>query len=149
MKVLVIDPGERVGWCTASVIKSAGLTVLTHGITPLKEFGLKVNEVFGNYDVVVYETWRLAAGMAAKFAGNDMQSSQLIGMIRLSAWQNPQTKLVAQPPGKMKTGAKVATPQIREILDRLPKAHDESHDGSALLHLSYWYWKTYVEETTP
>lgn len=141
--VLVVDPGERVGWVRAAVVGDH-LEIVGHGITELKTFGLKINQVFGDYDVVVYESWRLAASMASKFAGNDFKTSQLIGMIRLSSWQNPCTKLVEQRPGNMKTGAKVVLPHVQEIMDRLPAAHDESHDRSALLHLSYWYWKNYV-----
>lgn len=153
MKVLVVDPGERVGWCHAEIIVpdprsttqfAPCLRVTGHGISTLKDFGLKVTEVYDNYDVVIYETWRLRADIARKMVGNDMQSSQLIGMVRLSSWQNPHVKLVAQGPAVMKTGDKVATPAVRAILDRLPKAHDESHDRSALLHLSYWYWKHYA-----
>jgi hypothetical protein len=53
-------------------------------------------------------------------------------------------KLVSQGANCMKTGVKVAPPAIAEILERLPKSHDEAHDGSALAHLSFYWFKNYV-----
>jgi hypothetical protein len=166
MKILAIDPGERVGWATGEILwlgpdgKHYGeyaklpqefdnelkrdLVVRQHGITALKPFALKLDEVFADYDVIVYERFVLASGKAKELAGSDMQTSQLIGMIRLNGWRHPQVKLVAQWPANMATAEKSAPPWLREILDGLPKAHDDSHDGSALLHLWYWFWKRYV-----
>lgn len=165
IRVLAIDPGERVGWATGVVneVPVQGdehsgvhtLEVTSHGISRLKDFGIKMHEVLvtdPKYDVLIYETWRLRAGQARKFAGNDFQPVQLIGMARLCAWLNPHVQLVSRPPGvaqpdsvARKTVA--AHPQgepIQAILDNLPKTHDDAHDGDALLHLWAWYWEKFL-----
>jgi hypothetical protein len=54
-RILVVDPGERVGWAHAN-ITSNGVEVTGHGITPLKDFALKLHEVAGNYDTIIYES---------------------------------------------------------------------------------------------
>lgn len=145
-RILSIDPGERVGWAIGTLTPGDTLTVDAHGISALKPFAVRLGEAFPNYDVVVYEKWILAAGLAAKLAGSDMQSSQLIGIIRYLSWLHPHVKLVGQRPAErdkeMKT-LPVGHP-IRTIIDGLPKAHDESHDRDALLHLHRYYWKRYA-----
>lgn len=143
MKVLAIDPGERVGWATGSLADGA-LDIGDHGITKLWPFAKKLGEVFTDYDVVIYETWRLRATMAKKFIGNDFQPVQLIGVVRYLAMLNPQVKLVSQGPAIKSTAEKTVPDDLRKRLDALPKAHDECHDYDALLHLWHWYWKTYI-----
>lgn len=149
-RILAIDPGEKVGWAHGDLgwehpaDYDQGLppvlVITGHGITPLKDFAVKLSEVFGDYDVVVYETFRLYPHMARKLVGNDMQTAQLVGMIRLCSWLNPATKLVSQGATIKKTAEKRIPnelPQVQVILDRMPKSHDDAHDGDALLHLGY------------
>jgi hypothetical protein len=100
-RVLAIDPGERVGWARGVMYHggddpSCGFGDIVQGVTPLKDFALKLGKVIGEYDTVVYETWRLYPHMAKKLVGNDMQSSQLVGIIRYLVWATPQVKLVSQ-----------------------------------------------------
>lgn len=164
MKVLAIDPGERVGWAhgvieekflpvydpTLSVedeqvwADQMALEVTGHGITVAKPFILKLREVIGTYDVVVYERWALAAGMAKQLAGSEMTTSQVIGQIRLLSWTTPGVQLVGQWPAEMKTARKTAPREILDIIDSLPAAHDDSHDESALLHLWRYFQKRYT-----
>jgi hypothetical protein len=143
VKILAIDPGERVGWATGEVLDGE-LTVKTHGITALRDFAIKLAESFGNYDVVVYETWRLTQKGARVSIGSDMQSSQLVGMIRLLAWLNPKVKLVSQPPAAKSTAERTLPEWLREKIAKLPKAHDDAHDGDALLHIWKFYWERFV-----
>lgn len=145
-RVLVIDPGERIGWCHAVLDREAspGVLVTGHGITPAWDFLKKLGEVIGNYDTVVYETYRIYAHLAKQHIGSDVPTAQVVGVIRYLAMLNPQVKLVSQGASVQKNGLKVAPPQIQEILERLPKAHDEAHDGSALAHLSHYWWTHYV-----
>lgn len=143
MRALAIDPGERVGWANGRVV-GGGLAIEGHGITKLWDFAVKLGEVFADYDVVIYETWRLRATMAKKFIGNDFQPVQLIGVIRYLHMIHPTVKLVSQGPAIKSTAEKTVTPELRERLDKLPKAHDECHDYDALLHLHHWFWKRYV-----
>lgn len=149
MRILAIDPGERVGWATGHVVAdladgSTRIGVLNHGITALKPFAVKLGTSFAGYDVVVYETFRLRANVARKFAGNDMQTSQLIGVIRYLSWLHPHVKLVGQGPAIKSTAEKTLPDDIQAIIAGLPKAHDDSHDGDALLHLWHWYWSKYI-----
>lgn len=169
MKALAIDPGERVGWARGEVVDGVRmmrgtnacsphigeletiptepcklLRVEDHGITKLWPFAVKLGKVFADYDVVIYETWRLRATMAKKFIGNDFQPVQLIGVIRYLHHIHPHVKLVSQGPAIKSTAEKTVPPDLRARLDALPKAHDECHDYDALLHLHHWFWKRYV-----
>jgi hypothetical protein len=138
-RVLVIDPGDRTGWALAHVADGEIIDV-RHGVTPLKDFAVTLYDRLGDNDVVVYETWRLVAGKARQMAGNDMQASQLIGMIRLLCWKHPKVTLVSLEPGVKKTGRKVMPQKLR---DRLQHSSEE-HDKDALDLLSYWWWQKYV-----
>lgn len=182
LRVLAIDPGERVGYATGTIadgavllqrdgradgrpfaqivaedgpLPEAGvpyatrklLTVDTHGIATLKDFALKLFEVAGSYDVIVYETWRLRPAMARKFVGSDFPTVQLIGMIRAAAWING-VKLAAQGPDTKATADRTLAagqhPDIAARIAAAPKDHDEAHDTDALRHLWFYYWKGYV-----
>ncbi len=147
MRILAVDPGERVGWAVGEVAGPVGgqlLRVENHGISFLKDFAVKLGQVFHEYDVVIYETFRLRANVARKFAGNDMQTSQLIGIIRYLGWINPQVKVVGQGPAVKATADKTMPSNIQSIIDKAPKNHDDSHDTDALRHLWFWFWERYV-----
>lgn len=144
MKILAIDPGERVGWAVGEVDTNGyaeRLDVCQHGITALKPFALKLFEAIGGYDVVVYETYRISANHIKHHIGSDVPTLQLIGMIRAAAWLNPQVKLVGQGPATKKTADKTMPDDLRERIAGLPAAHDDSHDGDALRHLWHWHWQ--------
>ena len=170
-RIIWLDPGEKVGWATATldhdhyvpcfpetpehpydvVIQTMPtLTIEKHGISHLKDMALALHRAVvleDKYDVVGYESWRLATGKAKQLGGNDMQSSQFIGMVRLCAWLNPRVKIVDQAPAAMKTADKIIPslyPEIHELIKKAPKSHDESHDTSALRHLAKWHWDKYV-----
>lgn len=143
-RILAIDPGERAGWAIGEVNTAHELNVTDHGIAELKPFALKLFEVAGTYDTIVYEQYRIAADKAWEHVGSDVPTLQLIGMIRLCAWRYPDVSIVWQDRNKKSTGVKVATPQIAEILGRMPTTHDDAHDGDALMHLSFYYWNKYV-----
>jgi uncharacterized protein YdeI (YjbR/CyaY-like superfamily) len=150
MKVIAIDPGERVGWATFEVRPAAPeggpaeLVVVNHGISFLKDFALTFHKKAKDYDVMVYETWRLRAAMASKFAGNDFPTVQLIGMLKLSCWLNPSIKVVSQGPNVKSTADRTMPDDLRQRIAALPAAHDDSHDGDALRHGWHWFWTKYV-----
>lgn len=152
LDVVAIDPGEKVGWASGC-IQDSRLEILNHGISHLKPFALAlagrgVESGFPRplhcYSVVIYERWRLAAYAAKEQIGSDMQSSQLVGMIRLLGWLH-NVKLVSQDPKDMVIGERCAPQCVTEILATLPKAHDESHDGSALKHLAYYWYRHHFD----
>lgn len=135
-RVLVIDPGDRTGWAVADVWSDGTFEVIEQGVTPLKDFAIKLYEAAPKYDVLIYETWRLRADMAKKMVGNDFQASQLIGMIRLLAWIH-KIKLHSLAPGVKKTGRKVMP---EAVVQRLLLSSEE-HDKDALDLLSYYAWE--------
>lgn len=149
MKVLAIDPGERVGWAHGRAAPLANdpdpryggaFEVTGQGVTPLQDFALKLHEVFGDYDVVVYETWRLYPGMAKAMVGNDMQPSQLVGMIRLCGWLNPKTRLVSQGANIKNTALKTMPAWLTERMEK----SSEQHDQDALMHLWHFHWTKHI-----
>lgn len=144
IRVLAIDPGERVGWAKGIVHpdkpESDRLEITGQGVHHLKDFAIKLGKSIADYDVVVYEVWRLYPGYQKKMVGNDMQPSQLIGMIRYLAWTNPDVKLVSQG-ARIKNTAMKTMPE--EIKDRM-KLSTEQHDQDALMHLWYYTWDKYI-----
>jgi hypothetical protein len=147
MRVLAIDPGEKVGWATGLVyLDTPSIELIDHGIHDLKPFAMRLVEAVGDYDVVIYETWRLYAGAAKHMIGDDMQTSQLVGMIRLAAWLNPGTKLVSQSAAIKRTADKTAQDKFREQIENEPGTHDDAHDIDAVRHLWYWFWKNFIKE---
>lgn len=151
MNVLAIDPGEKVGWATADLFTTMDglrMAIPKHGIANMRDFAEQLDKSFGDYDVVIYETYRLRSD-CKKYVGDSLLTSQLIGMIRFLGWKHPHVRIVSQEPGVKNTGWKVAKtrlPQVQEILDRLPKSHDDAHDGDALAHLTYFYFHEAYDE---
>lgn len=158
IRVLAVDPGERVGWATGTITplgshdQRCRLEVTNHGISFLKDAALAIHKavvIEDRIDVLVYETWVLTAKGARVSVGSDMQSSQFVGMVRLAAWLNPRVQLAPQGPAAKTSALKSmrAHPSgddIRTRLAALPKAHDDSHDGDALLHLWTYFFNRHV-----
>jgi hypothetical protein len=141
MKAIAIDPGERVGWAT-SILTSTELTDIKQGVTPLKDFAMKLGKVAGEYDVIVYEAWRLYPAAAKSMIGNDMQPSQLVGMIRYFGWLNPQVKMVVQGANIKTTAEKTMPDWFKERM----ALSSEQHDQDALMHLWHYWWTLNVKE---
>lgn len=154
-RILAIDPGERVGWARAEAYEDtmAGCHLLDlegHGITPLKDFAVKLYEVAGTYDTIIYEPYRIAGDKRRLYAhiGSDVPTLQLIGMIRLCGWLNPSIKLVSSGTGRKSAGRKYAAAELPEISEKIEAAlatdHDSGHDGDALMHLAAYFLQEYV-----
>jgi len=155
--ILAIDPGEQVGWATAIISrrlpdepKRYALRVESHGITPLKDFAIKLHEAAGKYDTIVYEPYRVEMGKRGRSANanSTVPTLQLVGMIRLCAWLNPKVKLVSSGTNRKSTGRKVAAALFPEISAKIEEAlassHDSGHDGDALMHLVAYFHEVYV-----
>lgn len=139
-RIIATDPGERTGWAHGLVDEAGKLEVTGQGVSTIKDFGLKLVEVAGNYDVIIYETWRLYPEMAKRMIGNDMQPSQMVGMIRLAAWMHPNVRLVSQ-------GARIKKTALKTMPDWMVERMTESseqHDQDALMHLWYFYWREVI-----
>jgi hypothetical protein len=154
VKVLAIDPGERVGYATASIdLPPDGgsiLTVETYGIARLKDFAVSLPEAIKKYDVVIAEDYRISPAKLKIHAGSNVPTIQLLGMIRLCCWLNPTIKFVLQQPVRQGQGTdriiaanRIFDP-VADIIAKAPASHDESHHVSALKHLCFWFWNTYL-----
>lgn len=138
LRALAIDPGERVGWARGLLLPDS-VQLEDHGIAGLKPFALKLGDAITNYDVLIYESYRLIKARSKD--GDELQTSQLIGIIRYLAWINPDLKLVQQSPSIKKTADKTAEGDFKELIEAEPGKHDDAHDIDAIRHLWYYSWK--------
>lgn len=157
MRVLALDPGERVGWARADIADDGSWSDLRHGITPLRDMAVAVHRSLVDatwqdvhpavYDVVVMEDWRLYPGNAKSMVGSSFPSVQFVGMVRLCCWLSG-TKLVMQGAVTKKTADKTAArlrPDLYELVTR-PISHDDGHDQDALRHLWFYTYKNFPVE---
>lgn len=165
MRVLWIDPGESVGWATATLGQVAAPESPWHigdiewGIEKLKPFALRLLERAGDYDVIGFERYIIHGGRdLAAHLGTDVPTLQLVGMIRLAAWRAQQQRSDGSPQilwqdpsakNKGKGAARHLFPvEIQQVIaDALTGPHDEGHHGDALLHLAAWYYDLTRKDT--
>lgn len=141
VRVMAIDPGERTGWAIGEIDPEAPeLTIVEQGVDQLRDFAFLLREKIEEVDVVVYETWRLYPHMARKLIGNDMQPSQLVGIIRFVSWLNPEVALVSQGATIKKTAFKTMPDDMKRRLAN----SSEQHDQDAVMHLWFYFWSKYV-----
>lgn len=155
MRVLALDPGERVGWARADVAEDGTWTDLRHGITELRDMAVAVHEALikgaaddhewhrePDYDIVVVEDWRLYPGMAQQFVGSNFPAVRFIGAVQLCCWLS-SAKIVMQ-------GARIKEPTLKVMRKLDPDlhtkvtrsgSHDDLHDMDAIMHLYHWSWK--------
>ncbi len=149
LRWIVIDPGERVGWCafteTGGVIDQETFRVAVH---PLKQFAEALIgktivpaacDGLVELDVIAYEKWALYASHAKALIGSEMLSSQLVGIIRSCAWVSG-AKLRQLPANKKGTGLTVMPAWLQA-----KRSHcSEEHSKDAIDLASYVLYRTYV-----
>lgn len=141
LRLLAIDPGELVGWANGTA--HPGLLELDgHGITPAKEFMLKLGKVIEDYDLVIYENFRLIKNRLRD--GDALLTPQIVGMIRYLGWISNVT-LVKQSPTIKGTADKAATGIFKDLIERESSVHDDAHDIDAIRHLYYYWWKQIMD----
>lgn len=150
MNVLVLDPGERVGWARAKIDEHGNWSDVRHGITPLWEMAdavAKAQDTQGyspSYDVIVVETWRLYSSHAQQMIGSTFPSVQFIGAIKLVC-RLTGTEYVEQPAADKTVGLvrlEIDYPQYHDLATR-PIAHDDGHDQDALMHMAAFTFKRF------
>lgn len=159
MKVLALDPGDRVGWARADIAEDGSWSDLRHGIAELKPMAFKVDKTVGAcaYDAVVCEEWRLYSHMARHMVGSEIPSAQFIGMVKLACWKSG-TPLVMQfarqvnsnRPGVLspaEASMKRLRPELFEMVMQ-PGAHDDLHDMVAIKHLWAYTVKRFPVEVS-
>lgn len=152
MRVLALDPGDRVGWARADVDPSSGTwDDFRHGITPLKDMALAAYRALVDghpetgepaYDLVVCEDWRLYPHLAKTMVGSAFPSVQFIGAVRLSCWLSG-VRMVMQGAAIKSTAdktMKVLRPELHEQVTT-PRAHDDAHDLDAIRHLWFYTYR--------
>jgi hypothetical protein len=144
IRVLALDPGERVGWARADIAPDGEWSHLRHGITPLRDMALKIHTAMqhDDYDVVIVEDWRLYPHMAQTFINSNFPSVQFIGMVKLCCWVGG-TKYVTQGASIKKIADKTMPAELHEKVNTLG-AHDDLHDMDALRHLWFYTWKEII-----
>lgn len=154
MRVLALDPGEKVGWARADVSPAGAWSDVRHGITPLRDMAIAVHAALyppphaldptSEYDVVVCEDWRLYPHMAQQFVGSSFPSVKFIGAVELACWVSG-TKLVKQGAAVKKPALAMMAKFDPELHAKVTRsgAHDDLHDMDALIHL----WR-YTERNT-
>lgn len=149
MNVLVLDPGEKVGWARAEIDEHGNWSDVRHGITPLWEMadsvaGVQLDESFTSYDTIVVETWRLYGSHAQQMIGSTFPSVQFIGAIKLIC-RLSGTQYVEQPASQKQVGIarlEVDYPEWHALAMR-PIAHDDGHDQDALMHMAAFTFKRF------
>lgn len=140
-RVFAADPGQRTGVCLAYVAaafdprKNATpetFNIADQDVWPVRQVGTFLASWIKSSDLVVYEGWRLYKTHALEMIGDDMQPSQVVGMIRYEAWQQKRPLL--------SRGARVKKGAVERMPDWL-LAHmalsSEQHDQDAIMHA--WY----------
>lgn len=155
------DPGETVGWASGRVLGPEDrsgrgakdlamyLVVDDYGQDPAKEYVKKLLYVAPTLDLIGYESYNITQAHAQDHVGSDVPTLQVIGMIRLAAWQGQWANasgfplIVDQPPKEKRTGmasAKLWAPDLVPVIaDALAGPHDDGHYGDALLHAIAWF----------
>lgn len=114
-------------------------------MSDLKDFALTLaiqQEAPPLYSRIVYETWRLKPNKAKSLIGSEMLSSQLVGMIRLTAWRSG-AKLYGYGPDRKH----VALGSMPDDLKARFKDSSEQHDQDALMHLWLYFFDEWFEPT--
>lgn len=141
-RVAAFDPGERTGFVVVLVEASFdptttnGFSIEQQGVLTVRQVGHQLREILEPVDLVTYETWRLYKTHAELMIGNDMQPSQVVGMIRYEAWL--QGKKVVSNGADIKGLAVQTMPNtLREYMD----LSSEQHDKDAIMHAWYVAWR--------
>lgn len=93
MKIVVIDPGEHIGFIYNNENGTYGMTIV--GSDRNKSLWTQLNVI--KPDIIVYEKFALRANMANKLVGNKFITCEVIGVIKLFS-QMHDTKLVELDP---------------------------------------------------
>jgi hypothetical protein len=144
------DPGERTGFVVVRVAPDFHpfrapahdtFSIDNQGVLTVREVGHRLAGIIRTVDRVTYETWRLYGSHANSMIGNDMQPSQVVGMIRYEAWK--QQRPISSHGADVKTAALKTMP---EWLVAHMALSSEQHDKDAIMHA--WFEAVRIWHTT-
>lgn len=135
--LVAFDPGERTGYVAVRVAAEFDpreatpetFWITDQDVLPIRALAGNLPRLVRAADLVAYETWRLYKTHALVLIGNDMQPSQVVGMIRYEAWRQ-HTKLASN-------GANVKDPAVQTMpgwLQEHMAKSSEQHDQDAIMH---------------
>jgi hypothetical protein len=130
-RVLVVDPGHRSGWATATLLENR-ITDLAHGVLAPAEMADKLFDEQDQHDVLIWETWRLRPqnGSCSWAQGNEFLEVQLIGDLRGTA-RRAGMKHKSYGPDRKRAFTASMPQALRDEMAQCP----EQHDQDALMHL--------------
>lgn len=136
-QMLAADPGESTGVALVSVnAEFTPETATQDTFQVLDQDVLSVSDVFRELpmwvkrsQVVVYEIWRLYPTHAMEMIGNEMVSSQVVGMLRYEATR--QRRKIISNGAEVK---KVALARMPHWLRAHMAKSSQQHDQDAIMH---------------
>jgi hypothetical protein len=146
-RLAAFDPGERTGYVVVRVSGQFKATdPATHtpehfaieeqGVLPISGIFTDLKRIVKDVNRVSYETWRLYATHAQEMVGNDMQPSQVVGMIRYEA-RKQRRKLKSYGAETKKVSTQLMPDWLREHMAK----SSEQHDQDAIMHAWYYAFK--------
>jgi hypothetical protein len=131
------DPGESTGVVLVRVgvqfhpkrATPVSFKILDQDVWTVRQVADYLKSWIVKADLVAYEDWRLYRTHALHMIGNDMQPSQVVGMIRYVAWQMGR-KIVSN-------GARVKVPAVETMPEWLREhmaKSSQQHDQDAIMH---------------
>lgn len=136
-RLIAFDPGERTGFVLVRLSSDfhpatadpLNFSLERQGVWTVHEIMRGLPNLIKYADIVAYETWRLYESHKDEMVGNDMQPSQVVGMIRYEAAK--QKKRIAS------NGADVKKPAVKNMPEWLRNhmaLSSEQHDQDAIMH---------------
>lgn len=140
MKVVVVDPGEHIGFIYHNENGTYGMTIV--GADRNKSLWTQLNVI--KPDVIVYEKFALRANMASKMVGDKFITCEVIGVIKLYS-QMYDAKLVELDPFVKEYCGFSSSPKdehYKEIIILDDKISEHVRDAYRL----YSYYKLFVKK---
>lgn len=143
------DPGESTGVVLVRIDPDFNpraavpetFTIQDQDVWSVRQVGIFLDSWVKAANPIVYESWRLYKTHALAMIGNDMQPSQVVGMIRYVAWQHKK-RLVSR-------GARIKKASVASMPDWLTEHMAKStqqHDQDAIMHAWYEASTRYYKE---
>lgn len=145
------DPGESTGVVLVRVdpdfVPLAAVpetfTILDQDVWSVRQVAQFLPSWIKAANTVAYEEWRLYESYKDVMVGNDMQPSQVVGMIRYEAWQ--QKKPIVSHGAHVK---KVSVSTMPDWLREHMAKSSQQHDQDAIMHAWYVAINRYYKDNT-
>lgn len=132
-RVLVFDPGDHTGWVFRDGLGNLEGGCIYHDKDSKKDFQA-IGDLFIHFvpDVVVFETFHLYAGAAQHLVHSDFYTCQVIGAIKLIAYNSSAKFIVPQAPSVKKYSGGLDNHGYLKV------RNGTEHTKDAYLHLKFF-----------